>query len=144
MHGCERQRGRPVPGPLSIDLIVPDTSAARLSIMISLPSEAINLTGSIELAAFWEARAAFTVDCICGISPMNAMSGLPLVTPPLLSVQRRLALVANTMATTHRDYSYTSLPSVYREGYPPWAGGDERDFEVKTVAQLFTDPTRGS
>ena len=55
------------PGPASIDLIVPETSAARRSMMISLPSEAISLTGSIDDCARAEAAAARTTDCMLGI-----------------------------------------------------------------------------
>ena len=38
---------RLAPGPESIDLMVPETIAARLSMMISVPSEAMSFTGSI-------------------------------------------------------------------------------------------------
>jgi hypothetical protein len=44
--------------------MVPDTRAARLSMMISLPSCAMSLTGSIEVAALAEATAALMVFCI--------------------------------------------------------------------------------
>ena len=55
------------PGPASIDLIVPETSAALLSMMISEPSEAMSFTGSIDDWARAEASAALTVCCIVGM-----------------------------------------------------------------------------
>ena len=58
------------PGPASIDLIVPDTIAALRSMIISEPSDATSLTGSMEPCARAVAFAAFTTDCICGISPI--------------------------------------------------------------------------
>ena len=62
-HARRQGEERRIPGPASIDLMVPDTIAARRSMMISLPSCAISLTGSIEVAAFAEATAALIVFC---------------------------------------------------------------------------------
>ena len=48
-------------------LIVPETRAARLSMIISLPSEAMSFTGVIEDWARCDASAARTWACIAGI-----------------------------------------------------------------------------
>jgi hypothetical protein len=71
---CARRRGSRgssmgalmvrAPGPASIDLIVPDTIAALRSMMISVPSLATRVTGSMEPCARAVAFAARTRDCI--------------------------------------------------------------------------------
>lgn len=57
--------GERAPGPASIDLIVPDTMAARRSRMISDPSAAMSFTGSIVFCARVVATAWFTAARIC-------------------------------------------------------------------------------
>lgn len=55
--------------------MVPDTSAARLSMMISLPSDAMSFTGSIEDCARAEAAAARTMFCMEGMGTSMAVAG---------------------------------------------------------------------
>ena len=84
-------RGARAPGPASIDLIVPDTSAARRSMIISEPSEAMSLTGSIEDCARCDAAAARTMLCICGMGISMAAA---------FSCAGRLDLVVKKKKTT--------------------------------------------
>ena len=58
-----------LPGPESIDLIVPDTMAALLSRMISLPSEAISFTGSIDCDCALAVATAGGADAAGGRAP---------------------------------------------------------------------------
>ena len=63
---------RLAPGPESIDLMVPETIAARLSMMISVPSEAMSFTGSMEVCARDAAAAARATFCISGMGASMA------------------------------------------------------------------------
>ena len=95
------------PGPASIDLIVPDTIAALRSMIISEPSDATSLTGSIEPCARAVAFACRTTCCICGISPiMVAARG-----PPGAA---RLTQFLDAVLTTLGNRTFFSLSGITR------------------------------
>ena len=88
--------------------MVPDTSAARLSMMISLPSEAMSFTGSIEDCARAEAAAARTMFCMEGMGTSMAVAGSS-TEKTATHEARQLMFASSLHATRDRDLVLANL-----------------------------------
>ena len=94
--------------------MVPDTSAARLSMMISLPSDAMSFTGSIEDCARAEAAAARTMFCMEGMGTSMAVAGSS--TEKTATHARQLMFASSLHATRSRS----CIEQLSRRRYRAW------------------------